>query len=254
MSHAAPDAVPEMLYVSESQINAIRNRPEPDWGMGRNRSGLPWYPCTPRDEEEAAAHRARWQELVKAIHAERGTDGGLETVTRPIAPAREDIAKIGRKQMVCPLCNDDRDLKLQVRCKQSGVVFTTSSKCICKRYVHFYRLWDKLGLQRYDWVNLRTLKPSKESRMDMDLQAERIKTLQENPTSNYFFAGPTAYSKTIYATALLQRGTWDFVNYWSDIRGNMASEGYSASPSRSCSTRRAMHSRRSRMTQSSRRS
>lgn len=64
---------------------------------------------------------------------------------------------------------------------------------------------------RYRSVRLRTLKPTKLSRMPLEQQEVYILALKENPDDSYLLCGPSGYGTT-YLTALLSRA----LSLWAD--------------------------------------
>jgi hypothetical protein len=122
----------------------------------------------------------------------------------------KDIEAIVNCGAECPVCAEGGDW-LRYRGRDSGLVISLQVDHDCRRYVQIGIQWRKLvDDDRYLGIRLDGLKPSSLSRLPKAKQAEYIKTVQENPDSNYLFAGEEGTGKTHLGYAL----AYDAIERW----------------------------------------
>jgi hypothetical protein len=119
-------------------------------------------------------------------------------------PSLENREAVAMGRVECPVCLGHG----MVSTLHEGVVTKMKVlwpvRCWCHYYRLFYQRWNdpKLVPERYRWVDLRKLAPSKGVKMPIEVQQKYIDLLRKRPHFSYLLVGDGGTGKTTFSTAL----------------------------------------------------
>jgi len=119
-------------------------------------------------------------------------------------PSLENREAVAMGRVECPVCLGHG----MVSTLHEGVVTKMKVlwpvRCWCHYYRLFYQRWNdpKLVPERYRWVDLRKLAPSKGVKMPIEVQQKYIDLLRKRPHFSYLLIGDGGTGKTTFSTAL----------------------------------------------------
>lgn len=113
-----------------------------------------------------------------------------------------DAEAIGLGQEVCPLCDKRNYVYPLYLGTSTGLIVTRNVRCPCNFWRGFYPELNRNVPPHDRFVDLKTLSPSENSQLPLEVQKKLIEGLRNNPDRGYAFFGPAGTSKTTFAVAI----------------------------------------------------
>jgi DNA replication protein DnaC len=172
--------------------------------------------------------KSAFDEKWRTLFSERGVAKWETLEDRPNLH-EDDHMRVGKREKVCPLCNDHNEVPVPAKGvradgSDTGLRATYYLQCLCGFYKRFcMKLYNQeLIPKHYRWISLPDLKPDPICKLPLDQQATVLEIVQNIPFQNYFLHGPAGVGKTTISTALYIHAIEDWA--WESFRGGVPTE------------------------------